>query len=125
MTVVEAVRTIKSVGGRVRPMGDFIRCRVPDPAPPLVDQAVEVLRQQKAEALRLLREPAWPAEAYAAQRHFGVPSAKLYPFLNRSVATPDGVGRLLQVFDDRVTVHFKGEVKTRMFRPDEIAIPAD
>ena len=41
MTVVEAVRTIKSVGGRVRPMGDFIRCRVPDPAPPLVDQAVE------------------------------------------------------------------------------------
>ena len=61
----------------------------------------------------------------SSSSRFRVPAAKLYPFLNRLVVTPEGVGRLLQVFDDRVRVHFKGETKTREFRPDEVAIPAD
>jgi len=61
----------------------------------------------------------------AAERKFGVPSAKIYPLLNHLVLTPEGAGILLQVFHDRVQVHFKGEHQTRKFRPGEIVIPAE
>ena len=124
MTVSEAVETI-SQAGRIQAAGDHIRCAVPRPRPPDVDKALATLRAHKMEALRLLRAPAWPPECLAAERKFGVPSAKLYPLLNHLVLTPEGAGILLQVFHDRVQVHFKGEHKTRQFRPEQIAIPAD
>ena len=132
MTVTQAFHAIESVGGRVRLKGDRIRCRIPDPTPEPATEAVEVLRRHKPEALALLGrqsgttpETQWPPESLAAERKFGVPSAKLYPLLNHLVLTPEGAGILLQVFHDRVQVHFKGEHKTRQFRPEQIAIPAD
>ena len=67
----------------------------------------------------------WPSECLAAEGKFNIPSAKLYPLLNHLVLTPAGVGILLQVFSNRVQVHFKGESRTREFRPEEIALPAD
>jgi hypothetical protein len=39
-----------------------------------------------------------------ADRRFGQPHAKLFPFIGRKVRTPEGPGTLLQVFADRVTV---------------------
>ena len=78
MTVTQAVLAIESVGGRVRLKGDRIRCRIPDPTPEPVAEAVEVLRRRKPEALELLGrqfgpddpEPLWPSECLAAERKF-------------------------------------------------------
>ena len=125
MTVVEAVHTIKAVGGRVRLMGDFIRCRIPDPTPEPVAEALDVLRRHKPEALALLGRQQWSPECLAAERKFRIPSAKLYPLLNHLVLTPEGAGILLQVFGDCAQVHFKGEPRTREFRIEQIAVAAD
>ena len=132
MTVAQAVHAIESVGGRVRLKGDRIRCRIPDPTPEPVAEAVEVLRMHKPEALALLGrqsgptpEPQWSPECLAAERKFRIPSAKLYPLLNHLVLTPEGAGILLQVFHDRVQVHFNGEPRTREFRPEQIAVSDD
>ena len=70
-------------------------------------------------------EPQWPPECLAAERKFRVPSAKLYPLLDHVVLTPEGAGVLLRVFAGHVTVHFKGDSRTREFRPQQIAIAAD
>ena len=132
MTVTQALHAIESVGGRVRLEGDRIRCRIPDPTPQPVAEAVEILRRQKPVALELLGrrsgttpETQWPPKCLASERKFRVPAAKLYPLLDHVVLTPEGAGVLLQVFADRVQVHFQGEPRTREFRPDDIAIPAD
>ena len=60
MTVTQAVHAIESVGGRVRLKGDRIRCRIPDPTPEPVTEAVEVLRRHKPEALALLGRQSGP-----------------------------------------------------------------
>ena len=132
MTVTQAFHAIESVGGRVRLEGDRIRCRIPDPTPQPVAEAVEVLRRQKPEALALLGwqsgttpETQWPPKCLAPERKFGVPSARLYPFLDHVVMTPEGPARLLQVFKRYVRVHFNGEPNTREFHPEQIAIAAD
>ena len=121
--------------------GGTIYCDLPDPTPAEADQALDVLRGHKGEALALLAassrppEPApadterhstpWPPKSLAAERKFGVPSARLYPFLDHVVMTPEGPAKLLQVFKRYVRVHFNGEHKTRQFRPEQIVIPAD
>ena len=132
MTVAQAVHAIESVGGQVRLKGDRIRYRIPHPAPEPVAEAVEILRRHKPEALALLGwqsdpdpESRWPPECLAAERKFRIPAAKLYPLLDHLVLTPEGAGILLRVFDDRVAVHFRGESRTREFRPEEIAVSAD
>ncbi len=124
MTLTAAIAEIQRVG-KLTVEGQVIHCDAPDPAPPEVSQAIGVLRQNKDEALRLLRALAWPPECLAAERKFGVPSAKLYPLLNHLVLTPEGAGVLVQVFQQYVRVHFDGEHKTRQFRPEEITIAAD
>ncbi len=132
MNVVQAFCAIESAGGRVRLEGDRLLCRIPEPTPTPVAVAVEVLRRHRPEVLALLGrqsgpapETGWPPECLAAERKFGVPSARLYPFLNRVVLTPEGPAKLLQVFTWRVRVHIAGEDKTREYRPEQIAIPAD
>ena len=67
----------------------------------------------------------WSPEFLAAERKFRIPAAKLYPLLDHVVLTPAGAGILLQVFDDRVSVHLKGEPRMREFRPGQIAVVAD
>jgi hypothetical protein len=47
---------------------------------------------------------AWPVESLEAERRFGHPCAKLYPFLGKKVLTSQGLGVLWQVFEDRVGV---------------------
>ncbi len=93
--------------------------------PSALEPAMEAIRQHRDEALRLLQSSAWSPECLAAGRKFNIPSAKLYPLLNHLVLTPEGAGILLQVFDDRVQVHFESEARTREFRPEQIAVPDD
>lgn len=48
----------------------------------------------------------WPEESLKAEQKFGHPGARLYPFLDKTVATPHGDGRLWQVSHERVGVVF-------------------
>ena len=66
-------------------------------------------------------ETAWPSESLDAERRFGQPHAKLFPFIGRKVRTPSGPGTLLQVFAERVTVALDSELsRCAFFRPAEI-----
>ena len=55
----------------------------------------------------------WPAESLDAEERFGAPHAKLFPFLERRVRTPEGCGILLQVFQDRAAVLLDSERKKK------------
>jgi len=64
---------------------------------------------------------AWPPESLAAERRFGQPHARLFPFLGRKIRTPAGPGTLLQVFADRVTVLLDSELsRSSFFRPADV-----
>jgi hypothetical protein len=63
----------------------------------------------------------WPTASLDAERRFGQPHAKLFPFIGRKVRTPDGPGTLLQVFVDRVTVVLDSELsRCSFFAPGQI-----
>jgi hypothetical protein len=63
----------------------------------------------------------WPTESLDAERRFGQPHARLFPFIGRKVRTSAGVGTLLQVFAERVTVVLDSELsRCAFFRPAEI-----
>ena len=125
MTITKAIDELRRIDAIRLADNARLQVRLPDPIPPALEPAVEAIRQHRAEAVRLLRAPAWSPECLAAERKFRIPAAKLYPLLDHLVLTPEGAGILLQVFDDRVQVHFKGEPRTREFRPEQIAVPDD
>ncbi len=63
----------------------------------------------------------WRPGSLDAERRFGQPHAKLFPFIGRKVRTPAGPGTLLQVFAERVTVLLDSELsKCSVFEPGEI-----
>jgi len=67
------------------------------------------------------RGGARPPVSLDAERRFGQPHAKLFPFIGRKVRTPAGPGTLLQVFAERVTVVLDSELsRCASFRPAEI-----
>ena len=114
------------------------------------------LRQHREEVIRLLREReaeqgiwsalsrphgqdevvqasaiTWPAASAGAERRFGHPAARLYPFIGQTVRTPAGPGTLLQVFSDRTTVFLDSEQtkpkdlqRVMFFDPADIYPPA-
>ena len=60
-------------------------------------------------------------ESAEAERRFGQPHAKLFPFIGRKVRTPDGPGTLLQVFADCVTVVLdSGRSRCSFFPPGRV-----
>lgn len=125
MTTVEAIDELRRINAIRLADNARIQVRLPRPIPSALEPAVVAIRQHRAEAVRLLQASAWSPECLAAECKFRIPAAKLYPLLNHLVLTPAGAGILVQVFDDRVQVHLKGEPRTREFRPEQIAIPAD
>ena len=89
---------------------DRVRYSVPAGNPEMPGLLAQ-LRQRRDEVKRLLRQLAnWPPESLDAQRRFGQPHARLFPFLGRKVWTPEGAGTLLQVFADRVIVLLDSEL---------------
>lgn len=65
----------------------------------------------------------WPPESLEAERKFGVPYARLFPFIGRKVRTPEGAGVLLQVFRERCAVLLDSKVnghRMDFFPPTEI-----
>lgn len=91
----------------------------------LTPELIEALRAHK-EALRGLVElRGWPEASREAVRSFGLPHARLYPFIGRTVTTPDGPGTLLQVFSERAAVLFDDGAERRVFHylPSELTPP--
>lgn len=90
----------------------------------LSPELVEQLRANKPKLLDLVELRTWPKESRDAVRRFGRPYARLYPFLGREVETPQGRGRLLQVFAERVTVVLDTEPsRASFFLPSEVRPP--
>ena len=83
------------------------------------------LQVHKAEILSALQHsPAtlWPPESLESERRFGCPEAWLFPFLEKRVLTPDGPGRLVQVFSERVAVILESNPsQLSFFVPSDIA----
>jgi hypothetical protein len=93
------------------------------------DALLSSIRQAKPAILEALQnrtattshEDAWPPASQDADRRFGQPHAKLFPFIGRKVQTPAGPGTLLQLFSKRVTVVLDSEMsKCSFFPPAEI-----
>lgn len=89
------------------------------------------LRARKPEILCLLQSEGqhqaagdgWPPESLDAERRFGRWHARLYPFIGRTVSTPRGDGRLVQVFPERASVILPGEVQVGVFLPEDLKPP--
>lgn len=102
-------------------VGDRLRFR---PVSAVPEPLLEALRAHKAEVMDLVELRSWPEASKEAVRRFGKPCARLYPFLGRVVQTPDGPGRLLQVFAERVTVVLDAEPsRASFFLPSEVRPP--
>jgi hypothetical protein len=120
--LLQMVSRLENGGGTLILDGDRIRYSVPKGSREAQELLAE-LRKHREEITELLRRRAKPS--IDAERRFGQPHAKLFPFLGRKVRTPDGPGTLLQVFADRVTVLLDSELsRCAVFTPQEIA-PCD
>ncbi len=140
MDVGQAVETLKSLGANLSLEGEEIhiayRCRSYEL--PIVRVAIAILKKHKHEAIACLSskkdihpvEPCWPSGSHGAVEKFGDWSARLYPFIGRTVRTPKGLGELLQVFRDRATVlldseriRLEREQRVSLFDPRDVCPP--
>lgn len=114
-TVSRALNELERYGAKLTLEDDNIRIcyRCPARAIPTIKAAIAFLKAHKQEAIGCLAQRAevdasdtqnWPRASLKAEQRFGHPAARLYPFLGQQVRTPLGVGKLLQVFQDRATV---------------------
>lgn len=103
MSPLELLETLRRSGAEVIAEGE--RLRVQAPRGVLTEEIRRALAEQKVQLLAELSiASAWPPECLEAKRRFGVAHARLFPLLCRRVATPDGIGELVQVFADRAAV---------------------
>lgn len=118
MDALELVTTLKARGATLLPRGDRLRIQ---PGSIVTPELAEQVREHKAEILALLEHDTWPAECREAERRFGQRHARLFPLLERTVETPQGPGRLVQVFADRAAVELSVQPgRVHHFLPDEI-----
>lgn len=123
MNAEELLAEIEELGVAVTLERDGVLLR---PGSRLTPELIDALRSCKGELRELIELRAWPESSRESVRSFGVPHARLYPFIGRTVATPDGPGTLLQVFSERATVQFDGREDRRVahFLPSELAPPS-
>jgi hypothetical protein len=123
MTAEELLDHVEALGVAVTLDGSGVVLR---PRSLLTPELIEALRAHRDELRGLVELRDWPEASREAVRSFGVPSARLYPFIGRTVATPAGPGTLLQVFSERAAVLFGegGRRQVLHFLPSELAPPA-
>lgn len=123
--LADVVSRLERGGGKLALDGERIRYSIPGGDIEALALLAE-LRQHRDGVKALLAQRAtdqssWTPASADAERRFGQPHARLFPFLGRKVRTPNGPGTLLQVFADRVTVLLDSELsKCSFFRPGEI-----
>ncbi len=84
----------------------------------------EEIRSRKRDLLELVELQRWPEASREAVRQHGQPWARLYPFLGKSILTPQGAGRLVGVLPERATVVLHGEpARASAFLPSELRPP--
>ena len=98
MTAVELLSELRALDVELAVSGDRLRYR---PADALSPDLLADLQALKPELIELLR---WPEASLDYLERFQVPEARLYPFLDRPVTTPEGRGRLLQVIAPHAVV---------------------
>lgn len=125
--MTDCLRRMRQMGYRVVLVDNTIYYRYMGSGSPPESEAralLDELRRQKAAVLQALRQEAesgWPLESYEAEARFGVPEARLYPFLNRVVLTPEGPGTLLQVLAPEAVVALAHDrERTRRFPFDRV-----
>jgi hypothetical protein len=133
MNPVDAlVHKAEAVGLSFRIKDEQVFVRFPGSRRAEFASLIDTLKRHKEEVEKLVRsrpvrctEIAWPPASSDAERRFGQPHARLFPFLGRKVRTPAGPGTLLQVFAERVTVLLDSELsRCAVFMPQQIA-PCD
>jgi hypothetical protein len=123
--LAEVVSRLERGGGKLALDGERIRYSIPSGDTEALALLAELRsRPDGVKALlvqRMAGQSSWAPAPADAERRFGQPHARLFPFLGRKVRTPGGAGTLLQVFADRVTVLLDSELsKCVFFRPAEI-----
>ncbi len=118
MNAPELISQLEARGASMQVLGDRLRIR---PKSALTTELISELRERKAEILQFLSSSGWPAECLESEQRFRQPHARLFPLLDKSVETPLGAGRLVQVFADRaaVVLHHDQESLTFLL-PEEV-----
>jgi hypothetical protein len=83
----------------------------------------EVCGKRESKPATSAKGDGWSARSLDAERRFGQPHAKLFPYLGRKVRTPAGPGTLLQVFAARATVLLDSELSRCSFFPPTEIVP--
>jgi hypothetical protein len=123
--VLQIVSRLEQAGGKLALDGEHIRYSIPS-GDAEVQNLLAELRKHREGVKSLLRQRAeerqdWPRASLDAEQRFGRPHALLFPFIGRKMRTPDGVGTLVQVFADRVTVLLDSQLsQCRYFRPADV-----
>jgi hypothetical protein len=99
MKAVELLAELRALDVELVVSGDRLRYR---PASVLSPDQLADLQELKPQLIELLRD--WPEISLDYLERFGVPEARLYPFLDREVTTPEGRGRLIQVIAPHAVV---------------------
>lgn len=121
MTAEELLAEVKALGVTVQVGGDVLQFRPGSRIPPPL---VEELRAHKPELLELVCLQGWPPESLDCVRRFRQPHARLLPFIGRAVVTPQGRGKLLQVFTDLAAVALDREPdRAVFFLPSDLRPP--
>lgn len=121
MTADEILSELQTRQVELAVVGDRLRFR---PVSAVPEPLLEALRAHKAEVMDLVELRSWPEASKDAVRRFRQPCARLYPFIGRTIQTPQGPGRLLQVFPERATVAFAATPGTvSFFLPSELRPP--
>lgn len=121
---MKIIETLRSLGYGFHIEGGTIRYKCAHAeAPAQAATLLAELKRRKAEALIYL-SLSWPAESAEAEEKFGQGPARLYPFLNKTVATPHSAGRLWQVGCKRIGVVFPHDPDKVAFMPWYEARPA-
>ena len=87
--------------------------------PPTPKEAMALLAEvisNKVAAIAYLRI-VWPPESMEAERKFGVGPPRLYPFINQTISTPLGYGKLCQVGDEIARVSLLKQPKHMVSLP--------
>ena len=102
MRAEKIIATLRERGAEMRVHGPTLRIR---PVEALDAALTAEIHTHAAELLVLLEKTIWPQECRDAARRFRTPHARLYPLLDRTVSTPMGNGKLIQVLGpDHVAV---------------------